>query len=122
MANQKLQALFNAIPGGIAIYELSDTIRIKQYGDWACKFTGYESNEAIEEVRQGSALATIWPDDLEKAKKEFERIRCGEVNETVLSVRIKCKDGTPKRVNIHGSVIERTPSKVTMYAIYIDGR
>ena len=119
--NHKLEVLLSAIPGGIAIYEISDTIKITQYGNWMFKFTGYESNEELEAVRKGSELATIWHEDVSRAQTEIQKIKDNETDLIFLTVRMVCKDGRLKSVNMQGSVIERSDDKVTMYAIYTAG-
>ena len=116
--NHKLEVLLTTIPGGIAVFEITNTIKITQYGNWIYDFTGYESNEELEEARKGNDLSTVWPDDLDKIKMAIDNVRKNKTNQIFQSLRLKCKDGQPKKIYLHGSVIERKHNKVMMYVIY----
>ncbi len=119
-SRKQLEALLSAMPGGIAIFELTDTLDITFYGSWFYEFSGYASREEIEEARQGKNIATVWPDDLPKVQEAFRCIQEDGVDNFFISVRIKCKDGTPKWADIRAAVIERTGSYITMYIVYTD--
>lgn len=119
-SNRKLETLLSALPGGIAVFEIGDTLKVSQYGTWALNFSGYDSNEEIELVRQGAQLSTIWPEDVHRAREALRQVKEDGTDQLFLSIRLKCKDGTPKWVDIHGSVIERTAEKATLYVIYTE--
>lgn len=117
-SRKQLEALLTAIPGGIAVFEITDTVKVTQYGTWFCKFTGYQSDEESARVRQGKQLATVCDEDRPKTREALRRVCEDGVDNIFISVRIKCKDAPPKWADIHGSVFERAPGKVTMYVIY----
>ncbi len=119
-ANRKLEALLSAIPGGIAIFEIGNVVKVKQYGTWFGNFSGYTAKEELEKIHSENGLELVWHDDVAKTQEAFLRVVEKGADRLFLSIRVKCKDGTPKFVDMHGSVIERTADKIIMYVVYID--
>ena len=61
-AYEKMQDTINAIPGGIAIYKVTDIFETKYFSDGVPELTGYTAEEYQELVKQNAAEMTYWED------------------------------------------------------------
>lgn len=61
-ANEKMQSIINAIPGGVAIYKVSDIFETRYFSDGVPKLTGYTVEEYRELIRRDAAEMTYWED------------------------------------------------------------
>ncbi|WP_343208640.1 hybrid sensor histidine kinase/response regulator [Anaerolentibacter hominis] len=61
-ANDKMQDIVNAIPGGVAIYKVSDIFETVYFSDGVPALTGYSAEEYQELIKQDAAEMTYWED------------------------------------------------------------
>lgn len=115
-SKKHMEALMSAIPGGIAVFEITDVLTVTHYGKWVNEYTGYTDEEA-NKLRKGEQLETIWDEDLPFVQTQLKNIKNGQ-NLCRIITRLKHKDGGFRWVQIWCSVIERTQDKITMYTIY----
>lgn len=54
-ANEKMQDIVNAIPGGVAIYKVSDIFETTYFSDGVAQLTGYTSEEYQQLIQQDAA-------------------------------------------------------------------
>ena len=117
-SHKKLDALVAAIPGGIAMIELSDKAVVTHYGISGHDVLGYHPKDGTIYADQLEQLGTLWPEDIPKVLQAMAYVRDHDENQFDLSVRIKCKDGTPKPIHVRGAVVDRTAEATTLYLIY----
>lgn len=61
-ANEKMQDIVNAIPGGVAIYKLSDIFETVYFSDGVPALTGYSVEEYQELIKKDAVQMTYWED------------------------------------------------------------
>lgn len=61
-ANSEMRDIVNAIPGGVAIYKVSDIFRTIYFSDGVPQLTGYTVEEYRELVKGDAAKMTYWED------------------------------------------------------------
>ncbi len=61
-ANEKMQDIVNAIPGGVAIYKVSDIFETVYFSDGVPALTGYSAEEYQELIKKDAAEMTYWED------------------------------------------------------------
>ena len=61
-ANEKMQDIINAIPGGVAIYKVSDIFETVYFSDGVPELSGYTVAEYQEMVKRDAAEMTYWED------------------------------------------------------------
>ncbi len=61
-ANEKMQDIVNAIPGGVAIYRVSDIFETIYFSDGVPELTGYSVEEYRELIKQDVAKMIYWED------------------------------------------------------------
>ena len=61
-ANEKMQDIVNAIPGGVAIYRVADIFETVYFSDGVPELTGYTVEE-YRELSKGDAAGMIYPED-----------------------------------------------------------
>ena len=109
-ANEKMQDIINAIPGGVAIYKVTDIFRTEYFSDGVPELTGYTVEEYRELVKQDAAQM-IYQEDramvTEKVKELVEsrgistfEFRKKHRNGSIVWVRVRVKwigeeDGCP---------------------------
>lgn len=74
-ANEKMQEIINAIPGGVAIYKVTDIFETVYFSDGVPELSGYTVEEYQELVKQDAAEMTYWEDSamvVERAKEVIQ--------------------------------------------------
>ena len=74
-ANEKMQDIINAIPGGVAIYKVTDIFETVYFSDGVPELTGYTVEEYQEMVKRDAAEMTYREDTpmvVEKAREVIE--------------------------------------------------
>ena len=74
-ANEKMQDIVNAIPGGVAIYKVTDIFETVYFSDGVPELTGYTVEEYREQVRQDAANLIYREDVAMATAKAREAIR-----------------------------------------------
>lgn len=74
-ANEELQDIINAIPGGVAIYKVSDRFETVYFSDGVPELSGYTAEEYRELAKGDAANMTYWEDTAEVVSRALEVIR-----------------------------------------------
>ena len=61
-ANEKMQDIINAIPGGVAIYKVTDIFQTVYFSDGVPELSGYTVEEYRELIKKDAAEMTYWED------------------------------------------------------------
>ncbi len=89
--NEKMQNLVNAIPGGVAIYRVTDIFETVYFSNGVPELTGYTVEE-YHNLIKGDAAAMIYPEDTSMVVERLRRaIR--EHAETEFEFRKRHRDG-----------------------------
>ena len=65
-ANEKMQDIINAIPGGVAIYKVSDIFETVYFSDGVPELSGYTTEEYRQMIQTDAAEMTYWEEDVYK--------------------------------------------------------
>ncbi|MCB7305238.1 PAS domain-containing protein [Bariatricus massiliensis] len=90
-ANEKMQDIINAIPGGVAIYKVSDIFETVYFSDGVPELSGYTVEEYHELIKKDAAEMTYWEDTEMVVSKAREVIRTHEVSQ--IEFRKQHRDG-----------------------------
>lgn len=77
-ANIKTQNIINAIPGGVAIYKVSDIFETLYFSDGVPELSGYTSDEYSELVKQNATAIIYYKDKdmvISNLRKALKNIR-----------------------------------------------
>ncbi len=94
-----MQDIINAIPGGVAIYKVSDIFEAVYFSDGVPELSGYTVEEYRELTMQDAALMTYWKDMDMVVSKAREVIRCRGTKE--FEFRKQHRDGHIVWVHAH---------------------
>lgn len=114
----KLESIISALPGGIAIYEITDTFIVTYCNDWIYQYTGYSKAE-FQKYYQYNMLAIVCEEDLPRVNETILEARNGK-DSIHIEFHLVHKSEGKRHININAQVIERTDEKVTMYGIYYE--
>ena len=98
-ANEKMQDIINAIPGGVAIYKVSDIFETVYFSEGVPELSGYSVEEYRELTKQDAAQMTYWEDTARVKAKAMEVIRTHETAE--IEFRKQHRDGHIVWVRAH---------------------
>ena len=62
VTNEKMQDIINAIPGGVAIYKVTDKFETVYFSDGVPELSGYTTEEYQELIKGDAAEMTYWED------------------------------------------------------------
>lgn len=77
--NEKMQNIINAIPGGVAIYKVSDIFETIYFSDGVPELSGYTAKEYQKMIKQDAAAMTYWEDTEMVIAKAREVIQTHEI-------------------------------------------
>ena len=86
-ANEKMQDIINAIPGGVAIYKVSDTFDTVYFSDGVPEMSGYTVEEYRELIKRDAAAMIYWEDVEMVTARAREVIRTHEID----SFEFRCR-------------------------------
>lgn len=115
---QKYEMLLENMPGGVAIFEITDEIKIQYCSDWVYNFSGY-SREEINSRPECDSFDDVYPDDLIMINQEVYKIIKGN-NVIDINYRVLHKDGYYKYINLKAAVTQRSEDKIIMHGVYTD--
>ncbi|MEG0592858.1 MAG: diguanylate cyclase [Coprobacillus sp.] len=115
-SRKKLETIIEAMPGGIAVINITDGIEFNYSSDWVYKYCGYSPN-VFESIREGMRFNTVYKEDIPIALEAVKEIKNG-LDSVHVCLRLNHQSGIPKYVNIDGTVIERADEKVVLYAVF----
>lgn len=72
-ANEKMQDIINAIPGGVAIYKVSNIFETKYFSDGVPELTGYTVEE-YRELTKGDAMELIYWEDIAMVVSNVQKV------------------------------------------------
>lgn len=117
-SRKQLEHMMNSIPGGIVLLEFSDTLRTHVYGNWMFSHSGFSPQE-LQALTESTEFALVHDDDKHLMQAFYDRFKQGEDYASV-SLRLHAKHKGPVPVLIKGTVIERTPKKISVYALFLE--
>ena len=79
LANEKMQDIVNAIPGGVAVYKVSDIFETIYFSDGVPALSGYNVEEYEELIKGDAVNLTYWEDSEMVSKRLKDAIRTGTV-------------------------------------------
>ncbi|MBS7008724.1 MAG: PAS domain-containing protein [Anaerostipes sp.] len=98
-ANAKMQDIINAIPGGVAVYKVSDIFETVYFSDGVPELSGYTVEEYRKLIKKDAADMTYWEDKDMVVSKAAEVIQSRGVSE--FEFRKQHRDGHIVWVHIH---------------------
>lgn len=78
-ANEKMQDIVNAIPGGVAIYKVTNIFETQYFSDGVPEITGYTVEEYRELCKDDAAKMTYWEDTPMVVARAQEVIRTHQI-------------------------------------------
>ncbi|MEA5020376.1 MAG: PAS domain-containing protein [Gordonibacter sp.] len=112
----QMQHLINSIPGGIALYCMSDRFETRYFSDGVAALSGYTREEYATWIGNDAARAVYEPDRQRLMKVAVDAFRDGYPID--ITYRIYHKEGHLVWVRLNGLPMEQTPEGVLVYAIF----
>ncbi|MEG0813474.1 MAG: sensor domain-containing diguanylate cyclase [Clostridium sp.] len=110
--------LLNNVPGGLAVYKVTDTFETLYYNDGVCALTSH-TREEYEKVIQHNAMDIVFPEDRERLGHEIMSA-AKEKRKVEISYRILRNHGGFVWVHL-SAVLRDVPRKgLFCYAIFMD--
>lgn len=78
-ANEKMQDIVNAIPGGVAIYKVTDIFKTVYFSDGVPELTGYSPEEYRDLIKRDAVEMVYWEDAAMVVSKAQEVIQTHKV-------------------------------------------
>ena len=118
-AQQQLDIITAAIPGGIKISEDDESYSFKYVSEQYAAMLGYDTVEEFMNACGGTIVGIAHPDDLEngiaEALRQYETSDHYEI-----TYRMKCKDGSWKYIEDHGHKVYMSDGKVEHWNLILD--
>ena len=111
-------ALLKNMPGGVAMYELGNPIKLVYFNDAVCSVVGYSRTEYAAENQRG-VLARIHPDDLEDVER-FASLVSESTSPVSSTHRFLHKCGEYRWLKATGCRIEMDAQHPMVYMVYTD--
>ncbi|MEG1384935.1 MAG: PAS domain-containing protein [Oscillospiraceae bacterium] len=117
---QSYRALVNTIPGGIALYEVSELNKIHTlyYSDSLCKLTGHTRQER-DAATKDYALALTYANDLPLVQGTIKRA-VAESRDIDIEFRMVTKTGDPIWVRMNAVFFRDDDGKSFLHAVFSD--
>lgn len=96
-ANEKMQGIINAIPGGVAIYKVSEVFEAQYFSKGVPELSGFTEEEYREQIRLDAANM-IYPDD---AVMVVEKLQQAIRNHTVADLEFRRRHRNGNIVWVH---------------------
>ncbi|MDY5882784.1 MAG: EAL domain-containing protein [Roseburia sp.] len=113
----RLQSLIDTVPGGIAIFEISDGVHIEFFNDGLCELLGY-SREEFSRYQTQDALELVLEEDQKILKEENNAYH--ENGSIHCKVRFLTKEHTIKWVGITAKKMESEEGRNVYHAVFMD--
>lgn len=111
------QFLVNAVPGGIALYEIQkEKVSTIYYSDGMCTLSGY-TREERDAICKEDAMALTYEDDRHLLLKAMDEAVRNHKNLDII-YRIKTKEGTPCWVHLNANYAHENAGNPRYYAIF----
>ena len=95
----QLQAIADTMPGGIAIYEITDKVKIVYYNDGYCRLLGYVPEEYRKTKDGMDVLDAVHPDDIAGLKEKLKQA-VKQQDSLDYTYRVQHKSGIYKYLHI----------------------
>ena len=117
-ANEKMQDIINAIPGGVAIYKMTDIFETVYFSDGIPKLTGYTAEE-YRELCKRDAVEMAYPEDIPAViEKLHEAVRSHTVAK--FEFRKRHRDGHIVWVRIQARQIGEADGAPLIHCVFHD--
>lgn len=117
-ANEKMQDIINAIPGGVAVYKVSDIFETIYFSDGVPKLSGYTTEEYRELAEGDAAELTYWEDT--PAVKEKVREIISRRGAADIEFRKQHRDGHIVWVRTHIKWIGEMEGCPLLHCVFFD--
>ncbi len=115
-AKRKVDHLVNTIPGGIAIYRVTDRFETLYFSDGVAALSGHTPEEYMAAIGL-DATSLVYPAD--KKRLLSKTITALQNNQSIDEIyRICHKDGHPLWVHLNGLPMEHNDEGVLVYAVF----
>lgn len=119
LAQQQLDVITSAIPGGIKISYDDPEYTFKYVSEQYANMLGYDTVSQFMEASHGSIVGIAHPDDLQTgiaaALKQYET-----ANYYAITYRMRCKDGSYKYIEDHGHKVIKEDGTVEHWNLILD--
>lgn len=119
LAQQQLDVITSAIPGGIKISYDDPEYSFKYVSEQYAAMLGYDSVDEFLQASHGSILGIAHPDDIETgvaaALKQYET-----ANYYAITYRMRCKDGSYKYIEDHGHKVIKEDGTIEHWNLILD--
>ena len=113
---QEMEHLINSIPGGIAVYTVTDSITPVFCSEGVAALSGY-TKEEYQALRGNDAFQVVYEEDRERVRAAVLRaVRSGEPVE--ISYRTLHKDGRLVWLHLNGRRMDALTGPTTFYAVF----
>lgn len=113
---QEMEHLVNSIPGGIAVYTVTDSITPVFCSEGVAALSGY-TKEEYQALRGNDAFQVVYEEDRERVRAAVLRaVRSGEPVE--ISYRTLHKDGRLVWLHLNGRRMDALTGPTTFYAVF----
>lgn len=113
-----LKQLVNALPGGVAIYKISDRLETLYYSEGILKLSGHSANEYNELIKDSIVNGIVFEDDREKILNAVYKAK-SMGNPINVTYRIRHKNGNLIWVQLSAVKIREENGCPIYYAVYI---
>lgn len=117
-ANERLQALVDTVPGGIAIFEISDKVQINYFNDGLCEILGY-SREEMGRLEGVDTLSFVYYSDRPVLKKLLMNSHVSD-EKMYCKVRVLKKDHNYVWLGISAKHLDTVDGHKIVHAVFMD--
>lgn len=110
--------LLDNVPGGLAVYKITDTFETLYYNDGVCALTSH-TREEYEKVIQQNAMDIVYPRDRKRLGDEIMKA-CKEKRKVEISYRIMRNHGGVVWIHLSATLRDVPGEGVFCYAIFMD--
>lgn len=115
-ANEKMQDIINAIPGGVAIYKIRDIFETVYFSDGVPALTGYTAEEYHELCKRDAVEMTYAEDTAMVYEKVMDIVKDREVGD--FEFRKSHRDGHIVWVHVQAKVIGEEDGYPLLYCVF----
>ncbi|MDD3164262.1 MAG: response regulator [Oscillospiraceae bacterium] len=112
------EKILSHLPGGVAVYDCTDSLRMVYCNDALCELVGYPRKEYLLECVK-SPLARIHPDDLCDVQAYLAQFATAKAPMSNIH-RYLHKNGAYKWLKVTSSVLRKNASQLLVYAVFQD--
>lgn len=117
--NHQMQVISNAIQGGLKISKDDEAGTFIYVSEEICNLFGYTKEEFLE-ITNGSAVGAVYPPDVSRVLKEYDKAFENGNMDYAIKYRVKCKDGSLKWIIDSGKKVKDEIGETIINSLYLD--